>query len=453
MASDRSGRELDESQRFPRLTATGRDFLHQLREDPAAPRWNWPAGEQLDDAGLEQVRRFASHLQETPPLPPGQQPSWLGDFVAFCLAEVPFYRRRTPAGTPFAWIPSCSRDDLAPQVWAFVPDSQSLDSLICFSSSGVTGHPAKMPSSPATVACGIPLLEAAMRPAGVAFPRGAGRMALTNVAAFPEAYTTASVISYLDEAGYCRVNLDRSDWRNPDDPRQYLERWASPAILGDPVALEVLMGMDLRTAPQWIASCTTTLSPAFAEQLQRHFGCPVADVIALTEVGILASGQPGKHRILPPDVYVEILADQDEPCPPGVRGEVTLTGGRNPHAPLLRYRTGDVAALDWVDGWPTLIDFQGRRAVQYLLPDGRSVHSMAVARCLGQFALSQYRVFQAADGEIRVGLRGPAQPAEVFAALRELFGPQVKLVAEPLLPIRSGTIKVRAFESELDRRI
>jgi len=43
---------------------------------------------------------------------------------------------------------------------------------------------------------------------------------------------------------------------------------------------------------------------------------------------------------------VEIVGDSGAPLPSGEFGEIAVTGGRNPYLPLLRYRTGDFAALD-----------------------------------------------------------------------------------------------------------
>jgi len=71
----------------------------------------------------------------------------------------------------------------------------------------------------------------------------------------------------------------------------------------------------------------------------------VLEVYALTEAGIIAVKSDRGHAILPHDLYVEVLDDDGVPCPEGVRGEVTLTGGRNPFLPLLRFRTGDFASL------------------------------------------------------------------------------------------------------------
>src|SRR5437868_14935426 len=97
--------ELSESERFPLLTPRGRGLLHAMRQDPHAPRWNWPNGEQLDAAGLERVERFARELNA----PHSASGDRLQKFTDFCVAEVPFHRRRIAAGTPFAAVPTCSR--------------------------------------------------------------------------------------------------------------------------------------------------------------------------------------------------------------------------------------------------------------------------------------------------------------------------------------------------------
>lgn len=445
--------ELSESERYPTLTAAGRALLHRIREDAHAPRWRWPAGEQLSAADAEAVAAFDRSLAgDAPPFAPGGPPGWVAEFVERCLAEVPFYRRRSPRGTPFERVPTCDRGDLAPRVWEFVPDPAPIDRLICFSSSGTTGHPAKMPSHPVTVACGVPLMERLARPLGVSFPRGPQSMALVNVAAFPGAYTSGSVIAHLGEAGYTRVNLLPEDWRNPDaDPRAFLANWPAPVYLGDPAALAELARIGLPHTPGALLSCTNTLTPGLAESLTRVFGCPVADVIALTEVGILAARLPGDtgHRLVAPDVYVEILDPDDNPVPPGERGEVTLTGGRNPFAPLLRYRTGDFASLGWANGYPTLVNFEGRPPVSFAVSGGERVSSMAVARALGRLPLVQYRVHQRADASVDAGFTGDADPDAVRAALEGVFGTAATLRVGPLPAGGDGVRKVVAFASEV----
>ena len=63
-----------------------------------------------------------------------------------------------------------------------------------------------------------------------------------------------------------------------------------------------------------------------------------------------------------------------------VRGEIAVTGGRNPFVPLLRYRTGDWGRLDYGrcpcgDRMPRLLDLEGRPPVVFRRPDGSPVRS------------------------------------------------------------------------------
>ncbi|MBI3463587.1 MAG: AMP-binding protein [Planctomycetes bacterium] len=426
--------EISAAERFPLLTAAGRKLLHAMRQHPQAPIWNWPNGEQLNARGLARVRKFAAELSSPPTISQGSPPSWLPAFVDFCLEEVPFYRRRSAPGTPLAAIPSSCREDLAPKVWDFVPDSQPLDELIVFSSTGTTGHPAQTPSDPAMAACGIPLLELALASTGVGFPRGAEQMALTNVAAYCGAYTTAIVVAYLEEAGCIRVNLSPEAWRQPGDCHAYLDRWWAAVMLGDPQAFAALTSVGIKRPPQVMVSSIMRLSDALAGQLTAHFGCPVIDVYALTEAGIVAVKTPDGHAVLPHDLYLEILDDNDVPCPPGVRGEIALTGGRNPFLPLLRYRTGDYASLGWRQGRPILIDLEGRQPVLFPVAGDRVVHSMEVTRLLRRFPLVQYQLHQDAEGGFRFRYRGGVAEDELRGALRDLLGGRPSIVIEKLSP-------------------
>lgn len=439
--------EISEAERFPLLTAAGRRWLHAMREHPHAPRWNWPNGEQLDEAGLDRVRQYAAILATQPSWGPNRVPDWLPHFVDFCLEDVPFYRRRSLPGTPFHSLPSCSRNDLALRPWEFVPDSQPLDQLIVFSSSGTTGHPAKLPTHPFTAACGIPLLEHVLSPLGVHLPRGTEQMGLINVAAYPGAYTTAIVVSYLDEAGCIRVNLRDDDWRAPGDCRRFLDAWDAPVMLGDPLAFDELNRIGINRPPQVLVSSIATLSDAFTGALAERYGCAVLDLYALTEAGIVAVKTPQGHAIVPPDLYVEILDEHDQPCPPGVRGEVTLTGGRNPFGPLLRYRTGDFASLAWHDGRPVLQQLEGRQPVVFRAADGRLVHSMEVSRRLRRFPLVQFTLRQDAGGQFEFRYRGAADRDELLRELAGLLGREcaLSLAALATSPLRG--IKIVQYES------
>ncbi len=439
--------EISEQERFPLLSSAGRSLLYRMRQHTHAPIWNWPNGEQLDAEGLSEVHRFANALKEPRC---ADAPDWLEEFTDFCLTDVPFYRSRSDnKRCRFQQLPSCSREDLAPRVWDFVPDSQSLDKLIVFSTSGTTGHPARMLSHPATAACGVPLMEHALSHMGISFPRGTDSVAITNVAAYRGAFTTAIVVSYLQESGCIRVNLHPTAWRHADDREKFINSWKSPVWLGDPIAFGQLRSLDIDYAPQAILSSIMRLPPGLAMQLQQQYGCPVLDLYAMTEVGILGVQTPSGHLILPHDVYVEILGPDDTPVPDGHRGEVTVTSRRNPFLPLLRYRTGDFAALRREGPQTWLIDLEGRTPVQFPLRSGRIVHSMEVTRLMRTHPILQYRLHQDANGNFSFGYRGMIDVRTLSEQLHELLEHPPVLHIEPIEETTVGVQKVVEYRSEV----
>lgn len=431
--------ELSEAERFPLLTPTGRRLLNRMRQHPRAPLWNWPNGEQLNARGLEQVQKFARALE-------GQSsanevaPDWLQVFVDHCLTEVPYYRRRHRDSIPFEQLPTCRRSDLAARVWDFVPDDVSLEDLVVFSSSGTTGYPMRTPHSPASAACGIPLLERALaQESELSLPRGPEQVALTNVAAYRDAFTTAIVVAYLEEAGCVRVNLDPTAWREPSDCPAYIDEWNAPVWLGDPTAFSAMAALPLRNGPRAIVSSIMHLSDALAEKMRRRWGCPVLDLYALTEAGIVAVRTEQGHLILPSDLYVEILNDEDRPCMPGERGEITLTGGRNPYLPLLRYRTGDFASLNVISGQQYLQGLAGRIPQSFLSYSGRMIHSMEVNRIVRRYPVLHYSMQQGESGLPVFHVSGPLDFRILADELKTLFGGPIEIVRKEAADLpRSG---------------
>jgi len=449
--------EITEAERFPILTDAGRKLLYRMRQHPHAPIWNWPNGEQLNESGLSKVQSFARQLHSEQITTP-QRPSWLDDFVSFCASDVPFYRRRLGVHSHasrlcFENVTTCNREDLAPRVWDFVPDSVSLHEVIVFSTSGTTGHPARMLSHPATAACGVPMIERAIRHCGVGLPRGPESVAITNVAAYRGAFTTAIVVAYLEEAGCVRVNLDLSAWRQPSDCVRFINEWKSPVWLGDPIAYATMLKMDVDHAPKAIVSSIMRMPDLLGAQLQARFGCPVLDLYALTEVGILAVRTERGHEVLPHDVYVEIVDLDDSEVRDGQRGEVTVTCARNPYMPLLRYRTGDFASMERVDGRVFLVGLEGRSPVLFPLPSGRVVHSMEVTRLMRTIPILQYSLHQAKDGSFKFGYRGLFDTQLLKHRLSQLLEHPESLEFIEMPAPTITTTKVLEYHSDVKRSL
>ncbi len=421
-----------DEQRYPLLTEHGRRMLQWLREHPHAPRYTARCGNRLSAEGLRRVRAFEAELHASAKgWKHGSVPAWLADFVDMCCRDVPFYRRYGARPTDFFSIPTTGRADLSREVWAFVPDSQPLDDLIVNTTSGTTGHPLIIPSHPVVGACYLPLLRIALAAHGITLHSRRGQVSCLLVGYQRQAYTYASVTPDLDDSGYAKLNLHPDDWRDPADRVRFLDACNAEIYTGDPIAFAELARLPLQTRPRALISTAMTLLPGLRQSLAVRFGCPVIDLYSMNESGPIAFADDEGHVILQHRLYVEILDEDGATCPPGVRGEVTLSGGFNPFVPLLRYRTGDYASLKFRGMQPVLIGLEGRPPTIFRSVDGLLLNSLDVTYVLKPFALPQFTLHQAADGALWLRVRGaPVDQTQLREALLALFGQGQRLTIE-----------------------
>ncbi len=424
MTSAMSDAPLTEAERFPLLTDRSRSLLRHLQQHPHAPRWTYQCGERLTSEGLADVQAFAARQRtERRGWKHGERPAWVADFVDRCRRDVPFYRKRLDRGP----LPTCNRDDLRREPWEFVPDSADLSDLMVYKTSGTTGNLVYIPSHPVAPARYLPLFESALAVHGASLA-GGDRVSIVQVAAQIRTYTFASISSYLDGAGYAKINLNPADWAREVDREQFLDECSPELVTGDPFALEQLAELPLRARPKAILSSATLLLPALRDRLRRHFGCPVIDIYSMNETGPIAFARANfdadEHELLSHNLFVEILDEVGRPVAPGERGEIVVTGGVNPFLPLLRYRTGDFAALSFRHEMPRLVGIERRRPVVFRSAGGVPVPSISVTVALFQIPLPFFSLHQNAHGDLTFRTRcNPALEGELRSALKELFGP------------------------------
>lgn len=453
--------------RFPWLDDAGRVLLQRLREHPHGPRFNHPCGDLLTAEGLERVRAFERALDEAPRgWAWNEPPGWVGGFIENCLREVPFYRKRAAeagvgAGHPIASVPTISRADLGRVPEAFVPDGLGLDEMLVYWTTGLTGPEVLLPSNPETVSMYLPALRWALCRFGVKLDGGPGRVALLTVCDQKKTFTYPSLSSYLGGAGYVKLNLDPADWSDPADRAAFIDDCAAEVYTGDPVAFLALATLPTRHRPKALVSTAMTLLPAWKEELEKRFGCPVLDVYSLTECRFIAVREPlvsrsatgptsDRWEIVPHDLYVEILDEAGRPCPPGIRGEITITGGRNPYCPLLRYRTGDYAAMVFDAGKPQLVDLSGRQPVLFLSSTGTRISPIDVSTVLKPYALAQFALHQHGDRSLRLRYRALAvDESSLKRTIGRLFGADLPLTVECLDPAQAVGGKVLEHTSEI----
>lgn len=423
--------DLTDAERYPTLTEHGQHMLDLLRQHPHAPLYRNRAGNRLTADDLVRVRAFEADVAGAKPDGrPGARPPWLTDFVAQCYRDVPFYRARGAAPDEFGNVPPVSRADFAGDITQFVPDSVALDRLINFHTSGTTGHPLLIPSHPLVAASYSAFHKRALRRFDIELRGGRGTVAVVLLGYQRQCFTYASVAPLLDEAGYAKINLHPDDWRDRRDRARYLDALQAEIFSGDPLSFAALLDLPVTWKPRALVSTSMTLLPALRARLEARFECPVVDVYSMNECGpvAVADARAGGHVLLQHRLLVEILHDGASPCAPGVRGEITLTGGFNFCLPLLRYRTGDYAALEFNgDEW-VLTGFEGRAPVRFRAASGAWINNVELTHALRGLPLLQFRAHQHADGGLRFDYAAASRlDGDIATALRRLFGEEQAL--------------------------
>jgi phenylacetate-CoA ligase len=183
--------------------------------------------------------------------------------------------------------------------------------------------------------------------------------------------------------------------------------------------------------PTLFVSSGAQLGEALRERLQG-----LADVVvsayAMTEFGLIASECPaGACHVDTSAVCVEVVDDQGAPLPEGSSGELVLSSLSNAAMPLLRYRTGDLGAVEvgrcaCGSVQPRITNMNGRKIVCYVLPSGELFSPTYFNDLFARFeGLEEFQLTQQSVGvyEVRVELEdGHPDPTGTLERLRTYVG-------------------------------
>ena len=209
--------------------------------------------------------------------------------------------RRLPAA--FTAIPTCGREALSREPWRFVPDSQPLDDLIVYTTSGTTtGHSLEVLSHPEVAAMYLPLLEAA---AGAASRRrlGSERLRRRMWASFWFAGSGAPTPTPPCSPPWTAQATPRSTSTRPTGatPTTAPATWM-PARRGlhrRPVAFAALADLPLTTRPRALISTAMALVARPAPPARSALRLPGARPL-LAERGRPGGGGGGVYGVYVP---------------------------------------------------------------------------------------------------------------------------------------------------------
>lgn len=395
-----------DTERYPTLSEDGCRMLQFLREHPQAPHYRNQSGNRLQVEDLIALEAFEQQAAcRRPEWSTQQPPDWLDAFIARVWHEVPYYR--TQGATPrFANIEPVSRADFSRDIAAFVPDSVPTERLMNFRTTGTSGNPLVLPSHPRVAASYLSFHRRALRRIGIELTPGPQQVGVVLVGFQKRCFTYVSVTPQMGESGLAKINLHPNDWRDPADRAAYLDDLNPEVYTGDPLSFSELLTLPLKTRPRALISVGMMLSKGMGATLEDHFSAPVLDIYSMNEAGPIGvyDGELNGHLLLQPDLYIEVLDPQGQPVATGERGEITLTGGFNFCLPLIRYRTGDFAALHFTNEGPLLTDLSGRKPVRFRSASGHWLNNIDITHALQQLPLAQFALHQNHDATLHLRL-------------------------------------------------
>lgn len=451
--------------RAPAITPAAWRGLERILQHPSAPRWNQTIGDRVGEPELERLADFRSALS-TRPLESDRRPSIaLTDWVESLRGRL-WHLDRLPRGfdarRDFTAIPTTDREAIARRIEELVPHDADLTDAILYSTSGTTGHAVVVPSHPSAMVQNLAHLEAAAAHHGVTIAPAEGAPFALNATVQRHTYVFATTMSGWSGAVFVKLNVAEHDWAGGGEARRrFLEEMAPGFVASEPVTLAEMVRLELPIRPAVVVSSAVTLGEAQAASLASAWGAAVIDLYSTTETGPIAVSVPGVagHVVLCPDLFVEALDATGEPVTEGELGELTVTGGRNPFLPLVRYRTGDHGRLTTVtlpDGRRAraILGLEGRAPVTFRARDGSRVGSVDVARRIRPLApFVQHALTQDRTGALCLRIRplaGIPIPRDAFEeTLRDLFGRDADVTVEidPTLGQDGG--KVIAWSSDV----
>lgn len=446
----------------PTASAASRATIAALYSHPCAPRWNHPAGDRLTPDDVEQLQTFVQELvqgRSTRTVRPDDKTlAW----VRSRIAATPLFRRNIAEGFDIAhrWneLPTTSREDIASRAEWLVPDDAPLERMIMYRTAGTTGHALLVAHDALAVASYIPLLNVALARYGVDTRFAPRDTACFLVGSQRRTVTYPTVMAAWGGAGFAKLNLFVDEWPDARSRQNYFAQFKPRVLTGDPLSFADMLETGISSGSKALVTTAVAMSANLKHRLEKAYDCPVIDWYSLTETGPLGYACTHGHGYhwLPHDVHLETLDEEGKPT--AGRGEITVTGGRNPFIPLLRYRTGDWGRIGFEpcpcgDPMPRLLDLEGRAPVRFRHRSGDWVSAQDVATVLRRYPLVQHQFDQDHTGACRLVYRALAGAAwsrsDLEAELHTLLKQTIVLHEDAELGRRAGNDKVIPFRSKL----
>ena len=198
---------------------------------------------------------------------------------------------------------------------------------------------------------------------------------------------------------------------------------------------DAISNSNVRIAPKAVQSSADMLSPKARTRIEQAFHAPVFDRYGCRECGIIAHEcevHDGLH-IFSNTQLVEILDDDGQTVQDGSLGNVVATNLNNYGMPLVRYDTGDVAAMadyECVCGspLPLIAETGGRTTDTLVAPSGNIIHGHYFFHLFDAFdGVKRFQVVQHTHSqvEMRIDLYPGYNQGRIDSHIRETIARQL----------------------------
>lgn len=402
--------------RLPLMKEEYMPLYKNLKEHPHSPIWNYTCGDRLNEEDAIKIEQFKEDLNSKRNFSFQKVPDEIISWIKDLLPEVILFKENTDGldiRKDFEKIKCMTREDIAASLEKIVPLNVSLDRLIVNSTSGTTGHPIVIPNHPTAIGYYTPLLLFALERHGVNPIFTKDNVGCMLICAQKETAVYSTVVPILNGTGFAKINLDKSSWRNTKSSRIYIEDFSPQILTGDPFSFAEMLSLDMQYKPKALVSTSMEMSASLRNKLKDTYQTKVIDYYSLNETGPIAYSCPDfpeEFHILPFDIFTEITDGNGFTLPENQTGEITITGGRNPYLPLLRYKTGDRAKIKYGncscgDNSPKLYDMEMRKQILFYNLKKELVNPIDITRIMKRYPILQYEFVQKNDLSCKLSFR------------------------------------------------
>jgi phenylacetate-CoA ligase len=240
-----------------------------------------------------------------------------------------------------------------------------------------------------------------------------------------------SPLSYLGDAPntFTRASVDRT-------PRELLDalfQHQPSYLLTNPISLRLVAEEQkqrpMRIAPlEQILTLADRVDDSLRELVLEVFGAKIVDRYSSVEFGMIALQCPQHNHlhVISPNVYVEVVDENDEPVPVGMPGRILITSLHGFAMPLFRYDQCDIVTMgnkcESGITWPVIETVHGRVRTYTDGPEGnRRLLTLFTADFLLMREILDFRVIKFDNDVVFVAqTREPLDSAAVDRITRSM---------------------------------